>query len=207
MASFASSATTSGACKHAWTKMNKLNYWSRHACVRHTWWRTKRSWPLFSPTFFFFFFLLLRLLLFTHFGETPVRENLFPPIFWHNQKIYAKKIFQVILIFLQKKADFREFFRNGQRSVTEPGPTPSPWSIAFCFSPTSGNLPCMKICFPQYFGITRRYMQKKYFFLVIFIFLRKKLIFARAFRTDSVRSRSLDQSLVPGVFSLDFKLL
>ena len=35
-------------------------------------------------TFFFFLFLFLRLLLFTHFGETPVRENLFPPIFWHN---------------------------------------------------------------------------------------------------------------------------
>ena len=32
---------------------------------------------------------------------------------------------------------------------------------AFYFSPTSGNLPCVKICFPQYFGITRRYMQKK----------------------------------------------
>ena len=30
----------------------------------------------------------------------------------------------------------------------------------FCFWPTSGNLPCVKICFPQYFGITRRYMQK-----------------------------------------------
>ena len=30
------------------------------------------------------FFFLLRLLLFTHFGETPVAENLFPPIFWQN---------------------------------------------------------------------------------------------------------------------------
>ena len=27
---------------------------------------------------------------------------------------------------------------------------------AFCFSSTSENLPCVKICFPQYFGITRR---------------------------------------------------
>ena len=35
-------------------------------------------------SFFFLFFLFLRLLLFTHFGESPVRENLFPPIFWHN---------------------------------------------------------------------------------------------------------------------------
>ena len=34
--------------------------------------------------FFFFFFFFLRLLLFTHFGESPVRENLFSPIFWHN---------------------------------------------------------------------------------------------------------------------------
>ena len=25
-----------------------------------------------------------------------------------------------------------------------------------------GNLPCAKICFPQYFGITRRYMQYTY---------------------------------------------
>ena len=29
-------------------------------------------------------FFLLRLLLFTHFGESPVRGNLFSPIFWHN---------------------------------------------------------------------------------------------------------------------------
>ena len=41
--------------------------------------------------------------------------------------------------------------------------SPSSFS-AFYFSPTSGNLPCVKICFPQYFGITRRYMQKKIFF-------------------------------------------
>ena len=38
-------------------------------------------------------------------------------------------------------------------------------SSVFCFLPTSGNLPCAKICFPQYFGITRRYMQNKYIFL------------------------------------------
>ena len=35
------------------------------------------------------FFLSLHLLLLTHFGETPEAENLFPPIFWHNWKIYA----------------------------------------------------------------------------------------------------------------------
>ena len=43
---------------------------------------------------------------------------------------------------------------------------------AFYFSPTSGNLPCVKICFPQYFGITRRYMQKKIFFLGNFYFFK-----------------------------------
>ena len=53
---------------------------------------------------------------------------------------------------------------------------------ALYFSPTSGNLPCVKICFPQYFGITRRYIQKKYFSYLIFIFLqRKKLIFGHFF--------------------------
>ena len=97
---------------------DQSSFWSRRACVRHTWWRTKRSWPLFSPTFFFSFFFF-----------------------------------------------FFFFFFS-----------------AFYFSPTSGNLPCVKIFPPQYFGITRRYMQKK------------------NFTTASVRSRSLDQPLVPGVF-------
>ena len=30
------------------------------------------------------FSLFLRILLFTHFSESPEAENLFPPIFWHN---------------------------------------------------------------------------------------------------------------------------
>ena len=30
-------------------------FWSWCACVRHLWWRTKRSWPLFLPTFFLLF--------------------------------------------------------------------------------------------------------------------------------------------------------
>ena len=45
------------------------------------------AWPLLLPSFslfFSFFFLSLLLLLLTHFGESPVCENLFPPIFWHN---------------------------------------------------------------------------------------------------------------------------
>ena len=52
----------------------------RHACLR----ATCVVWPLFLPSFSFSFFLFLRLLLLTHFGESPVCENLFPPIFCHN---------------------------------------------------------------------------------------------------------------------------
>ena len=29
----------------------------------------------------------------------------------------------------EKKGNLRAIFRDGQRSVAEPGPTPSPWSI------------------------------------------------------------------------------
>ena len=38
------------------------------------------------------FLFLFSLLLLTHFGKIPEVENLFPPIFWHTQKIYAKQI-------------------------------------------------------------------------------------------------------------------
>ena len=57
----------------------------------------------------------------------------------------------------------------------------SSFSYAFCFSPTLGNLPCVKICFPQYFGITRRYMQKKNIFLGNFFPPQKKRSFSRDF--------------------------
>ena len=44
----------------------------------------------------------------------------------------------------------------------------------FCFWPTSGNLPCAKICFPQYFGIlSRRYIQKKHFGCNFYFFTKK----------------------------------
>ena len=45
----------------------------------------------------------------------------------------------------------------------------------FCFWPTLGNLLCAKICSPQYFGITRRYMHGNFFFT------KKKKIFERFF--------------------------
>ena len=71
--------------------------------------------------------------------------------------------------------------------------------LRLLLSSTSGNLPCVKICFPQYFGITRRYMQKKQF-LGNFYFFTKKT----DFRAASIRSRSLNQPLVPGVFFFFF---
>ena len=50
------------------------------ACVRHPRWRLKCvAGHCYNQLSLFF---LLRLLLLTHFGETPEAENLFPPIFW-----------------------------------------------------------------------------------------------------------------------------
>ena len=47
-----------------------------------------RSWPLFLSLFslslFLSFSLFLRFLLLTHFGESPMCEIIFHPIFWHN---------------------------------------------------------------------------------------------------------------------------
>ena len=69
---------------------------------------------------FFLSLFSLRLLLLTHFGESPVCENLFP---------------QVIFIFLRKKEDFLAFFPTfyGQRSVIAALATRSPWSIMNIF--------------------------------------------------------------------------
>ena len=47
--------------------------------------------------------------------------------------------FKVIFIFVRKKGDFHAFFGPGQHSVTEPGPTPSPWSIDITFVPGAGS--------------------------------------------------------------------
>ena len=74
------------------------------ACVRHACLRAPCvAWPLLSPTFALSLFL--RLLLLTHFGESPMCEIIFHPIFWHNQKIYAKKIW-VNFIFSRIKCVF-----------------------------------------------------------------------------------------------------
>ena len=42
---------------------------------------------------------------------SPLRENLFPPIFWHNQKIYAKQIFFQVIFILFTKNRFFDFLR------------------------------------------------------------------------------------------------
>ena len=108
--------------------------------MRHTWWRTKRSWPLFSPTFFFlflsFFFFFFSAFYFSPtLGNLPCVKISFPQYFGITRR-YMQKIFLFsnLSFFLRKKTDFRTFFLYGQRSVTEPGPTPSPWSIALLFS-------------------------------------------------------------------------
>ena len=108
--------TCSYCCYHSYTHCN----WSRRACVRHPWWRTKRSWPLFSPTFFFF-------------GPGGLRA---PPVVADEAKL------AIVFTYI-----FSSFFLS-----------------SFFFSLTSGKLPCMKICFPQYFGITRRNIFKHSFF-------------------------------------------
>ena len=59
------------------------------ACVRHACLRAPCvAWPLLSPLFslslFLSSFFSLCLLLLTHFGESPMCEIIFHPIFWHN---------------------------------------------------------------------------------------------------------------------------
>ena len=107
--------------------------WSRRACVCQTWWRTKRSWPLFSPTFFFFFHFSF---FFSAFYFSPTSGNLpcvkicLPQYFGVTRRYMQKNIFFLGNFFSpQTKGHFRAIFRDGQRSVAEPGPTPSPWHI------------------------------------------------------------------------------
>ena len=110
-----------------------FGFWSRRACVLACATRGGGQseaghcfhlLSFFFLSFFFFFFF------FSAFYFSPTSENLpcvkicFPQYFGITRRYMHK-----INIFLGKKADFRARFRNGQRSVTEPGPTPSPWSI------------------------------------------------------------------------------
>ena len=83
-----------------------------------------------------------------------------------------KKYFlEVIYIFLRKKVDFRARFRNGQRSVTEPGPTPSPWSIVpgvLACATRGGGRSEAGHCFHLLFSFS-------FFFSPFFFFLRRLL--------------------------------
>ena len=57
-------------------------------CVAgHCYYRLLSTFALLS-----LFLFLLRLFLLTHFRETHEAENLFSPIFWQSQKIYAKNV-------------------------------------------------------------------------------------------------------------------
>ena len=49
-------------------------------------------------------------LLFTHSGETPVAENLFLPIFWHNYEEYLKKKIKDNFHFIRRKQLFLRDF-------------------------------------------------------------------------------------------------
>ena len=102
------------------------------------------AWPLLLPSFSLFFSLslCLRLLLFTHFGETPVCEIIFAPIFWHNQKIYAKKIVGIIFIFFTGKIDFLAYFQLFTASVrSRPSWPPAVHGVfAYTFGPISAIL-------------------------------------------------------------------
>ena len=97
------------------------------ACVRHACLCAPCvAWPLLLPMFALLLFLFWPRRLLTHFGESPVCENLFPPIFWHNQKLYA--IFFLKLgnfNFFTKKQIFQRFFNflrpafgHGRQSAT-----------------------------------------------------------------------------------------
>ena len=68
----------------------------------------------------------------------------------------------------------------------------------FCFSPTSGKLLGLKICFPHILDFPEGISKDK---IVIFIFFNKKNDFRASFLifTSSVQWWSLDQPQVPGV--------
>ena len=83
---------------------NYRNELAQAACVRHACLRAPCvAWPLLLPSFsLFFLFSLLRLLLFTHFRESPLCKNLFSPIFWDIPK---KKLNLGNFYFFTKKVE------------------------------------------------------------------------------------------------------
>ena len=86
------------------------------------------------------FFLSLsfpRLLLLTHFGESPMCEIIFGPGGLRAPCVLACAMLSLAIVFTNFRSLFLSFFLS--------------FFSVFYFSPTSGNLPCVKICFPQYF--------------------------------------------------------
>ena len=111
----------------------QLSFLAQAACVHHA---QLGHCYYHRSVFLSSFFFSLCILLLTHFGESPVCENLFPTILWHNQKIYAKKYICLgnFYFFTKKKlfsSDFSTFY--GQHSVTAAWATRSPWSICMSF--------------------------------------------------------------------------
>ena len=98
---------------------------AQSACMRHVCLHAPCvAWPLLLQSFSLSFFLSLS----SVFCFLPTQGN--HPIFWHNQKIYAKKkyFFGVNFIFLRKKGDVWTFFLLFTASVRSrpPGPPAVP---------------------------------------------------------------------------------
>ena len=83
----------------------------------------------------FSLFSLFRLLLLTHFGESPVCEIISPQYFGITRRYMQKKLGGKFY-FVTKKTDFSDVFSvfYSQRSVTAAWATRSPWSIICNFS-------------------------------------------------------------------------
>ena len=97
-----------------------------------------------SPLLLFF----LRFLLLTHFGESLMCS------------FYTTKLNQIGPGGLRTPCVLACAMRSLAIVITIVQSLFLSLSSVFCFLPTSGNLPCAKICFPQYLGITRNICKK-----------------------------------------------
>ena len=107
-----------------------------------------------------FFFSLLRLLLYTHFGETPEAGILFPLIFWQYNILNKKNL---IYFFLQKKRRFSVFSSSifyRQRTVKEPASTLFPGVF---FSPKFNLSHVYYILILQGLGVAKAAMTESFF--------------------------------------------
>ena len=101
---------------------NYLDFWSRRSCVRHTWWRTKRSWPLF--TYFFLLSFSLPSTFHPLHGISRAWKFVSPNIL---AKLEDPNFFKFWVIFYEKKLIFDRFSAFcGQHLVTAAWATRSP---------------------------------------------------------------------------------